>query len=371
MEIKKTEKTKILIVTPNSGGPVTYTQILLKFLPQSGFGVRVVNFKDVEKYPKFLRQVVFIGSILKASKGAEIIYSQDPVSTGLPALIASKIAQKRFFLKIVGDYAWEQGMQRFGVKEVLDDFLKRNNYPFLVLLFRYIQTFVAKKAEKIIVPSEYLKGVVKQWGIDEKKISVIYNSFVFPDLNISRDEVRSKLGMNFPTIVSSARLVPWKGFDTLIEVFFEVQKKFSEAQLFILDDGPERSRLEKKVKDLGIDKNCHFVGRIPHNSVYEYIKGADVFALLSSYEGFSHLLLEAMALGSSIVTTPVGGNVEIVEDGINGVFVPYADVNKTLSAILNLLADNKIRNRLSIGGVNDVKRFSESQMIEGLVRVLR
>jgi glycosyltransferase involved in cell wall biosynthesis len=371
MEIKKTEKIKILIVTPNSGGPVTYVKVLSKYLPENGYEVRVVNFDSVKKYPKILRHIFFTTAIFRATKGVDIVYAQDPVSTGLPALIASKMANKRFFLKVVGDYAWEQGVQRFGVNEGLDEFLKMNKYPLLVSFFRRIEILVARQAEKIIVPSKYLKGVVEKWGIDRNKIEVVYNGFAGFDFNTDHLNSAKSLGFKFPTIVSSGRLVPWKGFHTLIDAMVLVKEKYSDVKLYILDDGPDRKKLEEKVKKSNLEENVVFVGRIPINEVYRYINGADIFTLLSSYEGFSHLLLEAMALGTPIITTPVGGNVELINNDINGVFVPYGDKEKTASAIIDLIQNESKRGRFSNEGLQRIKQFSESQMINKLIAILR
>ena len=64
-------------------------------------------------------------------RNADIIFAQDPVSVGFPAACAAKILRKKFLLKIVGDYAWEQGMQRFGISDLIDEF-QRKKYGFAV-----------------------------------------------------------------------------------------------------------------------------------------------------------------------------------------------------------------------------------------------
>ena len=127
---------KILVATglypPEEGGPATYAKALHDFLPKFNVEVVVLPFSQVRKYPPFVRHLVYLYLCLKYSKGTSIIYALDPVSVGLPACIASFLTKKKFVVKVVGDYAWEQGMQRFGVTELLDDFLKKKSYSFPV-----------------------------------------------------------------------------------------------------------------------------------------------------------------------------------------------------------------------------------------------
>jgi glycosyltransferase involved in cell wall biosynthesis len=111
---------RILVATgiypPQIGGPATYSKLLYDELPKRGFQVDIVNFGDFISKPKIIRHILFFIELLKKGQGVDVVYAQDPVSVGLPALIASQILQKKFVLKIVGDYAWEQGVQRFRVE---------------------------------------------------------------------------------------------------------------------------------------------------------------------------------------------------------------------------------------------------------------
>ena len=174
---------KILIATgiypPSVGGPATYSKMLHDELPLKGIEVEIFSFDEVRHLPKGISHIVYFAKAFSRARGCDIVYAQDPVSVGLPAFFASLFFHKRFFLKVVGDYAWEQGMQRFGVTDLLDEFSKRpsSNYSFPVRFLRGIESFVALRAEKIIVPSKYLKRIVSRWGPLEEKISVIYNAF--------------------------------------------------------------------------------------------------------------------------------------------------------------------------------------------------
>lgn len=297
---------KLVIATPlyppEIGGPATYAKLLADGLPGKGVEVELVKFSDVRHLPKIIRHYAYYRRVLRAAQSADVVLALDPVSVGLPAMRAAKHARKPFIVKIVGDYAWEQGRQRFGITQTLDEFVRTKQVPFQVRMLRRIQTRVARSATRVIVPSEYLKNIVAAWGISREKITVIYNSVELPEIWPPQERSVGFL------IVSSGRRVPWKGFDALERV----AARNTDWHLFIASG---LSRAET----LG------------------WVRSADVFVLNSSYEGFSHALIEAMALGTPIVATKVGGNPELIEDGVTGLLVPQGD-DAALSAALSAVA---------------------------------
>src|SRR3989344_5380970 len=150
---------KVLIATPlyppEIGGPATYAEILKQAW---GNDAIIVKFSDVRKYPKIVRHLLYFRMVLKAARKADVVFALDPVSVGLPAMKAAQKAGKPFIVKIVGDYAWEQGVQRFGVTQNLDEFVKTKQTNFFIRGLQKVQISVARGVEKVIVPSEYLKG---------------------------------------------------------------------------------------------------------------------------------------------------------------------------------------------------------------------
>ena len=234
---------KILIATPlyppDDGGPATYARMLETALPKEGVEVVLLSFSIFRKYPKFVSHLLYTLALWKLTKGVDLIYTLDLVSAGFPALIVSKLSGKPLVLKIVGDYAWEQGTQRAGVKENLDEFVKRKDYPFLVRIFRILQTAVARHAVRIITPSHYLKGIVSAWGIDPAKIVVVYNSFKSTLPTDEKSTLRKEFNMPRHTIISAGRFVPWKGFKVLMDVVAEVRKDIPDVVLEIAGSGDD------------------------------------------------------------------------------------------------------------------------------------
>jgi glycosyltransferase involved in cell wall biosynthesis len=365
---------KILIATgiypPDIGGPATYSKTLFDELPKKGVGVSVLSFSEVRHLPYIIRHIVYFFKILINSKGVDIIYAQDPLGAGVPAGLASKVLRKKFVIKIVGDRAWETGKQKFGIEDTLDDFSKNKSYSFCIRILKNGQLFSTRLADKIITPSYYLKKIIQNWGVDGNKIKVVYNSFDILEGIEDKESIKKTLSFNGKYIVSVGRLVPWKGFDTLINLIPSILKKFPNAKLLIIGDGPEKKKLCDSVDKLELRENVVFLGSVNHKTLLHHIRASDIFVLNTGYEGFSHVLLEAMALGTPIVTTSVGGNVELIKDKQNGLLVEYNNSDELVDAVLKLLTDDFLAENLARNAKNNVMKFSRERMIDELVKEL-
>ncbi|MDP3957996.1 MAG: glycosyltransferase family 4 protein [bacterium] len=364
---------KILIATglypPDIGGPATYSKLLKEELPKRDIDVEVLSFGDVRHLPKPLSHVRYFTKLLRLAPFADVIYAQDPVSVGFPALLAAVFLRKKFVLKVVGDYAWEQGTARYGIAVSLDEFSKEHRgYPFFVRVLKTVEALVARSADTIIVPSKYLKKIVGNWGISKEKIVVVYNAYT-GEPGGSKDATPHAPSEE-KVIVSAGRLVPWKGFVTLISLMRELVKHFPGAKLIIVGDGPERSMLESNITRLGLQSNVFLTGALPQEKLFKYIRNADVFVLNTSYEGFSHQLLEVLAIGTPVVTTDVGGNPEIIKDGENGLLVAPDDRAALIRAIERVILDDDLAKRFFVNGRKTVAEFSVDRMLKETIEAI-
>jgi hypothetical protein len=153
---------KILIATglypPESGGPATYTKLLVERLPALGMDMAVLPFSVVRYLPKVLRHGAYFWKCFWLAQKVDIVYAQDTVSVEFPAALAAILAGKKFLVRVPGDYAWEQARQRFGIIDELDVF-QTKRYGLHIELLRSVQKFVARRACAVVVPSEYMKTV--------------------------------------------------------------------------------------------------------------------------------------------------------------------------------------------------------------------
>ncbi len=144
---------KILIATgifpPEIGGPATYAAFLANDLTRRGDTVKVLPFREVRMYPRALRHVVYFVRVLFESYGVDVIFTQDPVSTGIPVVAAAFLMNKKVVMRVAGDYAWEQSVQRYGITESIDDFQKKE-YEGMTKVLKKLQTFAVKRADVVI-----------------------------------------------------------------------------------------------------------------------------------------------------------------------------------------------------------------------------
>ena len=359
---------RLLVATPlyppEPGGPATYAAILEAELPARGIETAVLKFGDVRRFPKLVRHIAYFALLVRAGKDADAILALDPVSTGLPACLAAMLLRKRFYVKVVGDYAWEQGTQRAGIRLPLEEFVRTARVPLLVALLRRVQSFVALRAHRVIVPSRYLAGIVRTWGVPEERLRVIYNAFRLEDPRMPELPERAR-----PRVVSAGRLVPWKGFSGLIDAMARVRKELPEATLAIAGDGPDRESLSSYAK-VRLGDAALFTGALPHADTLGLIRDADIFVLNSTYEGLSHLLIEALSLGVPVIATDAGGNPELIEDGKNGLLVPVGDRDALAAAILHLLRTPPHAKRLATAAASSGERFTMDEMVGQLAQLI-
>lgn len=322
---------------PEIGGPATYAKLLFEGLTKNGIEVELVKFSDVRHLPKIIRHYAYYRRVLKAARNADVVLALDPVSVGLPAMKAAQKAGKPFVVKIVGDYAWEQGQQRFGITKNLDEFVKTRSVSFPVRMLRRIQTRVAAAATRVIVPSEYLKGIVAAWGIPKKKIVVIYNGIEIPS---HLPEQHKKEGEFL--IVSAGRRVPWKGF----EAIERVAERHTNWRVFIASG-------------------------LPRAEALGWIKAADVFVLNSLYEGLSHVLIEAMTLGTPVIATNAGGNTTLVVDGETGLLIPPGNDTALEQALISVAQDPAAAGVRALAAHMRMNDFSVPHMLARTSDVLK
>ena len=380
---------KILITTgifpPDIGGPASYVVRLASEFTEKGYQVEVVTYGEEEKDEEYdfsvrrvsrkkklpFRYFSYFLQVLLAGRDASVVYAQCPVSSGWSASWAAKILRKKFILKIVGDYAWEQARNIFEIEDSLDDFQKKS-YSGKIAQLRKIQKKTAQRAQAIIVPSLYLKSIVQDWGIDQSKIKVVYNAIEENPLvkKINQQEAKERTGLWEDIILSIGRLVPWKGFDVLIDSFSEILEKNPNFRLVIIGSGPQKENLIFKIKNKGLKGKVLILDPLPHSELVWYMKAADMFVLNTSYEGLPHIILEAMQCGLPIITTRVGGNLEIIENEQNGLLIEPNQKDQITRAILRIWQSHQLKYQLTKNASLSLDEFSFDKMINQTLEIL-
>ena len=166
------------------------------------------------------------------------------------------------------------------------------------------------------------------------------------------------------------RLVPQKAIHVLLDATPALLQAEPATRVMIVGDGPLRAALEAQARRLGIGHAVHFAG-IQEDVVSAYA-AMDVFVLPSRDEGFGLVLLEAMAMGVPVIGTRVIGVEDVVEDGANGLLVPYADAPALARAVRRLFDDGALADRLRETAAERVRRiYSREQFAAQVETVYR
>lgn len=225
-------------------------------------------------------------------------------------------------------------------------FMKEQLRIYHALTIGFIRT-LWKEAKAVVTISSGLKELALK--TDRKmKIDVIPNGVDAPFFQMPEQE--GVVSSNRPfRILTVGRLSPQKRVDILLDAFAEVKRQISSrpVQLWIVGDGPLRTKLEEQTKALGITPDVSFFGWQDQENLKNFYSKVDLFALSSAYEGMPLVILEAMAAGLPIVATQVPGVDELVHPGENGTLVPILDPASMAKAILSLMRDEPTLKRMA------------------------
>jgi glycosyltransferase involved in cell wall biosynthesis len=194
-------------------------------------------------------------------------------------------------------------------------------------------------------------------GFAKARIEVIQNGVDLPryDRTLDASALRARLGLDPGRryVATIARFHPVKDHRTLLEAFSEVARAKLDVDLLLVGDGPLRADLERQAAELGLERRVRFMG--VRDDVADILEASDVFALTSVSEAASITLLEAMASETPVVVTAVGGNVEIVRDGVDGLLAPRGDWRSIASAILRVLDNASLARSMSQAAAERVR----------------
>lgn len=346
----------ILITTgiypPDIGGPATYVQQIAEALSRQGYTVTVVTYADeicgseqqtpyrVHRVSRtgsaFLRYSRYFWTVLREVRRHDLVYAQGPLAEGLPTYLATRLVDRPYVLKIVGDYAWEQGKARYGVEESLEAF-QRKRVQGKLWFWRYLQRLVMRKAGRVVVPSQHLKGVFVRIGMPEDHIQVITNAISLPTVHPEKEMLRNVYNMQGFCLLFVGRYIEIKRIDFLIRAIVKMHASFPQVTLTLIGDGPLKAVLESLVHAHSAEDYVHFLPPQPHEKVLERIRAADALVLTSEHEGLAHVLIEAAMLGTPAIVSDAGGNTEVIAHEKNGLVYPAGDEDAFIAALTRML----------------------------------
>jgi len=229
---------------------------------------------------------------------------------------------------------------------------------------------VLRLASLILCRSESLAADVIRLGCPAEKVAVQRTGIPLDDWPFSPRPRPADGGWN---LVQSCRFIGKKGLDLTVAAFAGILKRHPNATLTLIGDGPQKEELQRQIASLGIGGRVMFTGFIYEDAVKRELASAHLFVHPSrttgegDREGVPNAMLEAMATGLPVVATRHGGIPEAVTDGESGLLVPENDSGALEAAILRLLDDEALRQRLGAGARRDVEsKFDRAAQISRL-----
>ena len=368
MSIGSDSKNKTMLVVSNMWPDKAHPSsgvFVMRFVNQAeAIGWRcdlAVMHSPNNKFDKILKYLAFYAiSFLKALLCCyDVVYIHYPSFSAPAVLLASRIRNFRVFVNVHGsDVLPVSASQR-----------KMHKYTEAALMC----------AEKVVVPSEYFAGIVREkYGLDTDNIYVYpsggIDPGVFHPLPEARiEEVKAELGLDpdLMTVCFAGRITEGKGWDTYLKAVAEVFSRGRRLNILLIGSGDQDAECAALVKRLGLDGIVARMGLQPQERLCELYNTADVFAFPGRRsESLGLVAIEAMACGTPVIASDFAAPKFYVKDGVNGIKIPVGDYVALAEALESLASDRALCESLAEGALDEARRYSLRNTSDLLFEIL-
>ena len=327
---------------PPPGGMANQTRQLARLLQESGITVDVVR-TNTPYRPAWVERL----------RGLRAVFRLVPFVASLWR-VAGRVDVDIFHVMANSGWAWHLYaapavlIARWRGKPVVVNYRGGGAEAFLARQARWVIPTLAR-ASLVIVPSNFLGVVFRKHGVDAEIIQNIV------DLSRFRPAERSRADLH---LIVTRNLEDIYDIPTALRAFASVKRVHPRARLTVAGSGPARAELERLTRELGLERDVTFAGRVDNEQITELYRSASLFLNASKVDNMPISLLEAMASGLPIVSTNVGGIPFLVEDGTTALLVRPGDPGAMADAVLRLLADAALADRLVAAGLTAAQAYS-------------
>jgi glycosyltransferase involved in cell wall biosynthesis len=236
-------------------------------------------------------------------------------------------------------------------------------------LYGWLDRRILRRYTRIVAVSEDVRQRLLQGGVGAEKISIIRNGIDLRPFDRAPALLKTELGWSaFPLVGLAGRLSIEKGVDVFLHAAAHVVARMPNAKFVVAGDGPEKAALESLIVALGIGDNVRMLGR--RNDMPSFYASLDVLVSSSRKEGLPIGILEGMASRLPLVATEVGEVPTVIQNGRTGFLVPAEEPGLLAAAIVDLLRDAALRERLGNAARKLVQEeFSAERMTADYLRV--
>jgi glycosyltransferase involved in cell wall biosynthesis len=383
---------------PLTGGGESQTRVLAASLRNRNFQVLIItrrcsdSWKEIDlvdgvsvyRIPpvgtgRFTRWFMLFWSLLALAKTRsqyDVVYVSGFKSLGLSAVLAAKLLRKRCILKadsngeMSGEF-FAAGLKKFGLTPT----------SIIVRILLSGRNKILRGANYFVAITTGIAEELKSEGVDPSSIALISNGIdtdrFSPITAFEKQSLRQTLVIPRKGIIITyaGRLVSYKGLPLLLRVAEVIQSEFDHVGFVLIGSGGFdmhncEDELKKFVKAKGLEESIYFAGEV--DNVHEYLQASDIFVLPSEEDAFPLALVEAMACGLPVISTPVGGIKEIITDRQNGLLVQARDFQQLYQVISGLIRDPTLSASLGTAAVQTVQeRYSAGIIIQKYCELFR
>ena len=361
---------------PDVGGPASHAPELADFLRARGHRLEVVTTAAAapaardypvrwvsRRLPRGIRHAAVAASIARHARSSDVVYATSMLGR---ATLGATLARRPVVVKLVADEAYERA-RRFGLFDGDLDEFQRFPGGRRVRLLRDSRDRALHRVDHLVSPSSYLASLAVRWGVPEERVTVVPNTAPPLPALPTRDAARGRFGLDGPTLAFAGRITRQKALAVALEALAQVDG----VSLLVAGDGPDLGEVRRGASERGLDGRVRFVGSLDRDDVLALFRAADASVLPSSWENFPHTVVEALAVGTPVIATAVGGVPELVRDGENGLLVPAGDSAALADAIRRLVSEPGLRDQLAAGAAASVEHLESEKLYSRLEEILR
>lgn len=236
------------------------------------------------------------------------------------------------------------------------------------LVYKTMERLAARWTAGLVVMNREDLEAARRFGFREGK-SLFYVHGVGVDLNhYTPDNVDSEIHVGFeiypgiPIVLCIGEFTPNKNQSLLVDAWKHVIAEIPNARLLFAGRGEREEFLKEKVFREGLSSSIHFLGY--RADIPQLLWLANVVTLVSKREGLPRSIMEAMAARKPVVATDVRGNRDLVKDGVNGFLVPLGDPKSLANALIRLLVDRDLAQRMGMAGRQMIQEYSLDRVLQ-------
>jgi len=308
--------------------------------------VVVLGAYSKNKALSFFKAIRRARDILRMDPGGWVISTQDPFFIGLAGYILKKLTGVLLHVQVHIDfysvYFWRESFQN--------------------KIHTILAKFILPRSDGIRVVSQKIKDyLTNELGMPNSKITVLpIRTEVGKIIKaVPKIDLHQKYPQFKFIMLVASRLVKQKNIGLAISSMSEIVSMHPEAGLLIVGSGPEENNLKFKIKNLKLNNNIIFEPW--SDDLFSYYKTCDLFLLPSYYEGWGRTAIEAMAAGCPVIMSDVGLANETLIPEYNGVVVPVNNKDKLKNAILRLVEDPALREKLINNAAKTVNELPKKE----------